>query len=349
MRSRLEAQRRADRIRAFRAELDQLRAEGGNPLSADQEARIAAHHDAVLAALAREFDVDRSASAEHLSRGLGAASFFGACALVAAVALLVTRWWGGLSMPAQVTLLTLFPMTALGGIEVAARREKTLYVAGLFALAACGTAWVAVWMLPRLLDLPFSALLLWPGILFGAAVALSYGFRVVLALTLAALVLAMAGAFFGAGGVPWTVAVERLEPIAVVAFAIALAAPRFAGAGEGFEAVARATGLLIGLGALLVLASVPGSSLLPFSPSASCYVYQALMLLTTLAWMGYGMTRQDRQTFTIAAVFLAVFLFVRYVDWFWDLVPGWAFFLVLAGLAFASIALLRRWRRRLEA
>lgn len=348
MRSRLEAQRRADRIRAFREELDVLRAEGRNPLSADQEAQIARHHDVVVAALAREFDVDRSASAEHLSRGLRAASFFGACALVAAVALLVTRWWGGLSMPAQVTLLTLFPMAALGGIEVAARREKTLYVAGLFALAACGTAWVAVWMLPRLLDLPFSALLFWPGIFFGAAVALSYGFRVVLALTLAALVLAMAGAFFGAGGVPWTVAFERLEPMAIVAFAIALAAPRCAGAGEGFEGAARATGLLIGLGALLVLASVPGSSLLPFSPSASRYVYQAMMLVATLAWMVYGMARQDRHTFTIAAILLAIFLFVRYVDWFWDLVPGWAFFLMLAGLAFASIGLLRRWRRRLE-
>lgn len=348
MPSRLHAQRRADRIRAFREELDQLRADGHNPLSPEQEALLALHHDAVLEALAREYDVDRSASAGHLSRGLRAASFFGACALVAAVALLVMRSWGGLSMPAQVTLLTMFPLAALGGTEVAARREKTLYVAGLFALAACGTAWVAVWMLPRLLDLPFSALLFWPGILFGAAVAMSYGFRVVLAVTLAALVVALAGAFFGAGGVPWTVAFDRLEPIAVVAFAIALTAHRLARAGEGFDGAARATGLVMGLGALLLLASVRGSSLLPFPPTASLHVYQALMLIVTVAWMAYGMARQESRTFTIAAVFLAIFLFVRYADWFWDVVPGWAFFLILAGLAFASIALLRRWRRRLE-
>jgi hypothetical protein len=64
--------------------------------------------------------------------------------------------------------------------------------------------------------------------------------------------------------------------------------------------------------------------------------------------MAYAVARQESRTFTIATVFLGIFLFVRYADWFWDLVPGWAFFLVLAGLAFASIALLRRWRRRLE-
>src|SRR5690606_17939164 len=295
---------------------DEIRAEGANPLSAEQDARITAHHDALLAALAREFDVDRSASAGHLSRGLRAASLFGACALVAAVALLANRWWGALSMPAQVSLLALFPMIGLYGVEAAARREKTLYVAGLFALAACGTAWLAIWMLPRLLDLPFSALLLWPGIFFGAAVALSYGFRAV-----------VAGAFCGAGGVPWTIAFERLEPMAVAAFAVALAAGRFARAGEGCDAVARATGLAIGLGALLVLASIPGTSLLPFAPSAACHVYQALMLLVALAWMAHGLARQDGPTFRIAAAFLAVFLFVRYADWFWERIPGWAFFL----------------------
>lgn len=348
MRSRLDAQQRANRIRAFREELDALRAEGVSPMSADEEARLAAHHDRLLAALAHDFDVDRSTSAGHLSRGLRAASLFGACALVASVALLVSRWWGAVSMPAQVSLLALFPLIGLAGVEVAARREKTFYVAGLFALAACGTAWVAIWMLPRILDLPFSALLLWPGILFGAAVALSYGFRAVLAVTLAALVLAVAGAFFGSGGVPWTVALERLEPMAVAAFSIALGARRLAAAGERFDEVARAVGLAIGLAALLALASVEGTSLLPFTPPVACYAYQALMLLVTVAWMVHGLARQDSQTFGIAAGFLAVFLLIRYADWFWDRIPGWAFFLVLAVLAFASIALLGRWRRRLE-
>ena len=169
-----------------------------------------------------------------------------------------------------------------------------------------------------------------------------------LAVTLAALVLAVAGAYFGSGGVPWTVAFERLEPMAAAAFAIALAAPRFERAGEGFGVTARATGLVAGLAALLALSSADGTSLLPFAPSASRHVYMALMPIVSLAWMGYGLSREESGTFTIASVFLAVFLFVLYVDWFWDLVPGWAFFLILAGLAFASIAMLGRWRRRVE-
>ncbi len=347
MRSRLDAQRRADRIRAFRDELEQLRAEGRSPLTSEEDAALADHHDRVLAALVLEYDVDRSASAGHLSRGLRAASFFGAVTLVAAVALLVTRWWGGLSMPAQVTLLTLIPLAALGGVELAARREKTRDVAALSALAACGTAWVAVWMVPRILDLPFAALLIWPGVLFGLAVALSYGFRVVLAVTLVALIVALAAPFFAAGGVPWTIVFQRLEPIAIVASALALAAPRLASAGEGFDAVARGVGIGVGLGALLMLATVSGTSLLPFAPETSRLVYQPIMLVATLAWMTLSMARREAAAFVVAATCFALFLLVRYADWFWGTVPAWVFFLALAGLAFVSIAILRRWRRRM--
>ncbi|MCC7325173.1 MAG: hypothetical protein IT521_00020 [Burkholderiales bacterium] len=46
---------------------------------------------------------------------------------------------------------------------------------------------------------------------------------------------------------------------------------------------------------------------------------------------------------------LIVFLTVRYVDWFSERLPGWAFFLGLAAIAFGSIVLLRRQRARLEA
>ncbi len=349
MPSRLEAQRRVDRIRAFRKELTTLEIEGANPLTADQVASVAAHHDRVLAVLARRFDVDRSESAGHLSRGLRLASLFGGATLVAAIAALVTRTWGDLSLPAQVTLLIVFPLAALAGVDVAARRERTLYVSSLFALTACGTAWLAVAMTARLLDLPFSVWLLWPGIVFGLALATSHGFRLVLAVTLTALVAAVAGAFFEAAAAPWTVVVERLEPLAVSAWGLVVLAPLLAGAGDRFGETARTTGLLIGFGALLVLASIQGTSLLPLPAAAAARVYQGVMLVAALACLAHGLRTGASPTVTISATALGLFLLIRYVDWFWDVVPAWAFFLALAVLAFVSMAVLGRWRRRLEA
>ena len=341
------AQHRADRIRAFREELAALDGEGANPLSADQEAAIASHHDLLLEQLSADFDVDRSAG--QLSRGLRLASFFGAAALVAAITALIQRFWGGFTLPAQVTLLTMFPLVSLAAVQMAAERERTRYVASLMALVALGTAWVAIVMTARLLDIPFTALLLWPGTAFGLALAMSYGFRWVLAFSLASLVVAIASVFFAAGGVPWTVLFERLEPLGAAALVLTVLAKHLAGTGEGFEHTARLTALTLLLATMLALASISGSSLLSFAPATALIVYQAAMLLACLIVLWRRLEAGDQAGVNLASAFLALFLFIRYADWFWEPLPAWAFFLILAAGAFASIAVLRRLRARLEA
>jgi hypothetical protein len=341
-----DAQRRTDRIRVFRQELDALRAEG-LMLPLDREAEIRAHHDRVLATLAREFDVDRTEGAGHLARGLQLVSLFGAATLVATVTTFMARVWGDLSLPAQVTLLTIFPLLSLAGVQVAAVRERTLYVASLFAIVACGTAWVAILMTARGLDIPFSVLLLWPATAVGLAVAVSYGFRVVLAMSLVPLVLAVAAAFFAAAGAPWTLVFQRLEPLAVSAFGLRLLAAHLDAAGERFGLTGRLVGLVIGLAALLGLASVEGTSLLPLAPAGAARFHQAVMLVVTTAVLGIAIRRGDMPTMYVASGYLALFLLIRYIDWFWDRLPAWAFFLTLTLAAFAGIAVLRRLRRNL--
>jgi hypothetical protein len=342
------AQKRADQVRAFRDELSALRDEEASPLSAEQEAALHVYHDRLLARLASDFDVDRSARSGQLSKGLRLASFFGAATLVAAITALIQRFWGGLTLPAQVTLLTMFPLVSLAGVQLAAERERTRYVASLMALVALGTAWVAIVMTARLLDLPMSALLLWPGAAFGLALAMSYGFRWVLAFSLVSVAVAIASVFFAAGGVPWTMLFQRLEPLGGAALVLTVMAKHFAGAGEAFEETARLTALTMLLGTLLVLASVSGTSLLAFAPSTSLMIYQAAMLVGCLIALWQRLAAGDQAGVNVASAFFAMFLLVRYVDWFWEALPAWAFFLVLAGGAFASIGLLRRVRGRVE-
>jgi hypothetical protein len=340
------AQARADQIRAFRRELRTLADEDVLRLSAEQDAALAAHHDRVLAGLARDFDVDRSEREGQLSRGMRIASLLGAAALVAAVTALVNQVWGRLALPAQVTLLTGFPLAALAGVHLAAERERTRYVASLFALVSLGTAWFAIGMIARLLDLPLSELLLWPAAAFGLAVAVSYGFRLVFALSLVAFATAAASVFFAAGGVPWPVLFERLEPLMGSAFVLLAVSRHLAPLGEGFEDAARHAALVLLLGALLLVSNVPGLSLLASTPNTSRILYQVMFVPLAIGLLWRALRAGDTRGVNLVAAALALFILIRYVDWFWDWMPAWAFFLVLAGMAFASIASLGRVRRR---
>jgi len=46
---------------------------------------------------------------------------------------------------------------------------------------------------------------------------------------------------------------------------------------------------------------------------------------------------------------LALLLLFRMVDWFWDWIPKWFFFLVVGAIAFGALLLLRRLRRAARA
>jgi uncharacterized membrane protein len=190
--------------------------------------------------------------------------------------------------------------------------------------------------------------LFWPIAGFGVAVAMSYGFRWVFAVSLAILLMAVAGAFFAAGGVPWTVLFMRLEPLGGSALVLMVLAKYLASSGEGFEETARLTALLVLLGVLLLLATVSGFSLLPLTPDTAMIVYQVVMLATCLIVLGRRLRARDQAGVNLASAYLAVFLLIRSVDWVWEALPAYVFFLLLAGAAFTSIAVLRRMRARIE-
>ena len=87
MESKREAQRRVDRIRAFREELAALRREGVVVLDAEQQARLDEHLQQTLAALATRFDVDTTESQKQISWGMRIASTIAGLALCTAVVL----------------------------------------------------------------------------------------------------------------------------------------------------------------------------------------------------------------------------------------------------------------------
>lgn len=347
MSDRAEAQRRADGIRAFRVELEALHRAGVLELTPEQRAAVQAHHTQILRTLAAQHDVDATAASGQLSRGMRVAAFFAAMTLTAAVYSLVARFWGGLDVPLQATLLCAFPLVSLVGVELAAERERTLYVASIFAFVAYGTFWLAVATLSHLLDVPIAPPAIWAGALFGVALALPYGFRLILAAALVALLVALSSSVFYLAGVPWWATFEHLDIIVIAAFLLLPAAQFLGLLHPSFAAVTRLVGWAVAFAGMLVLSTEGRVSLLTSSAGISELIYQGLMLLVGLVGLVLGIRKQWAETVWVSAAALTLFLLVRFVDWFWAAVPRYAFFLLLAGLAFAWLAALRRLRTRL--
>ena len=342
-----EAQRRVHRIEAFRDELGALAAAGVVTLPDDQQQAIAIYHDGLLQQYAAQFDVDRSTTAGQLSRGMRLASFFGAATLTAAIYSLVDAVWGTLEFPMQATLLCLFPLASLVGVELSARRERTLYVASLFAIVAYGTFWLAIVVLSDLVNLPLTPIPIWAGTLFGLALALAFGFRVILAAALVALVVALAGSMFQSAGIPWDIAFERPDLGTYLSFGLLLLAPHLSRVDPSFGPTTRLTALVLGFTGLLLLSNVGDMSLFPASNTTVQIFYQVVMLVATVAALVIGVRRQMSETVRTAATALSLFLLIRFVDWFWDALPAYAFFFALAALAFGWLLMLRRIRGRL--
>lgn len=343
--TKLEAQRRADRIAAFRAEAAALEADGVLALSPEQRERVARHHDDLLRGFARQFDVDVNEGERRLSIGMRIASFFGALALAASAFLFFRRFWGLLDTPAQVAILVAAPLLALAATHFTARREKTGYFASLAGLLTFAGFVLDLEMLRQIFNLTptDNALLLWGAC--GLLLAYTYDLRLLLAAGLLSL-----GGFLSLwtgtwGGGYWLDFGERPEnflPSGLLCLALPLFFPHRRQA--DFPTFYRLFGLLFFFFPMLVLANWGEGSYLPFSDDAIEAGYQIAGLLLGGAAITLGLRRGWRETVNTSTTFLVVLLFTKLFFWWWDWMPKYLFFLLIGLLAVGMLLLLQRLR-----
>jgi hypothetical protein len=341
-----DAQRRADQIRAFRSEVADLLSEGLDPIPPVHFDAITAHQDALLDALAQRFDIDTTLSARRMSVGMRLASAFGAAALTAAIVSFFYRIWGDLSTTAQVTYLTAAPLAALAAMIIAVRRERTLYIASLCAVVACGAFVLQTVMLGRIFNLAGSAHVVGSWAAFALAVAWPFRFVLPLVAGVSAAICYVAAVMVSLQGAPWHEFVFRLETVivpALLAYAAWRVVPR------ELQPWLRGTGLAFLLGAVLALSTFETSSLLPWSQSVVAASYQIVAAILAMGVVALGVRTGRGETLVLGALFTGAFLIGRFVDWWWDWMPKYLFFLALAALAIAWLSLLGRLRRRMAA
>jgi hypothetical protein len=341
-----DAQERADQIAAFRAEVRQLEQEGVRPFDKAQLATIARHHEAVLERLAGEFDIDRTAAERRMSVGMRLASGFGAATLTAAVVSFLYQVWGAIPTPGQVILLTAGPVTATIAMIMAGTIERTRYIAAVMAVVACGALVTQTVLLGEIFNLRSSPhpLLLWGA--FAIAIAAPWRFVLPFALGVLSLVCYAAALTFWLSGFPWTMAIERPEPLMIVATALLPFASRVP---QELAPGVRSVLLILTLAPVLVMSGFGQPSLLPWTWPTIRVAYQVVGALAALAVLAAGVRRSQDDVVLIGGLFAGVFLITRFVDWWWDWMPRYLFFLILAAVALAGIWGLRVLRRGVAA
>lgn len=343
--SKADAQRRADQIRVFREELGRLESAGVFGLSAAQRDAVTQHHDGLLASYAQSFDIDRDRHAKQLSLGMRIASFLGALALAASVFSLFNQYWGLFPTTVQVGLLIVASLGSLLATFWVGRRDSSGYFAKLVAMLAFACFVLNVSMLGGMFNITPSdkAFVVWGAL--GLLLAYTFDLRLLLGAAILCLVAFVAARMGTWSGMYWIDFGERPEnffPAGVLLLLVPalISHERF----TGFGSIYRVFGLLALLLPVLALANWGNGSYLPFSSRTIEYLYQFLGFVLSAAAIWWGARREHGEVVNTGTTFFVIFLYTKFYDWWWELVPKFVFFVIIALTAILFILIMKRLR-----
>ncbi len=342
--SKAEAQRRADQITSFRAELAIVERDGVVLLSDSQRAAIEAYHRDWLARLTSAFDVDASRRDRQLSLGMKVASFLGALGLAASVFFLFYQFWGRFSTTVQTVILLAAPLAGVAVTMAVAAREKTGYFSKLSGLVTLACFVLNLSMLGQIFNIAPSpnAFLVWAAFAFLLAYAADARLLLAFAIiSLAAFLSARAGTWSGCYWLHFGERPENFLPAAALLFAASwIPHRRF----SGFAPIYRVFGLLLALVPFLILANWGRISYLDLDAATVEGLYQLAGFALSGAAIWLGIRAGAPEMVNTGNVFFTVFLYTKFYDWWWDWLPKYLFFLLIGLTAIVMLLVLKRLR-----
>jgi uncharacterized membrane protein len=343
--TRTEAQQRADEIRVFQTELGRLERDGVLALSEEQCRAVADHQGALLAQYAQAFDIDRNLQAKQLSLGMRVASFVGALALAASVFFLFYQFWGEFPAAAQVTILLLASLGTFLATMLIQRRDGTGYFTKLAALVAFACFVLNIAMLGQIFNITPSDKALLPWAAFALLLAYSCDLRLLLAAGILCLVAFIAARTGTWSGMYWLSFGQRPENFFPAALALIIL-PQYVDHRRfsGFAATYRVFGLLTLFLPVLVLSNWGYLSYLDFDHSVIEGCYQVFGFAGSAAAIWAGARRQWPEVVNTGVTLFVIFLYTKFYDWWWEIMPKYLFFLVVGLSAVLLLAIFRRLR-----
>ncbi|MDP6831577.1 MAG: DUF2157 domain-containing protein [Alphaproteobacteria bacterium] len=346
--SRREAQERIKRIFAFRDELSELQDKNVIALScADQDA-IAAYHRDLLEEYSSAYDTDLTKSESQLSWGMRAASTLGAVAFALGVFMFFEHYWESFSTAVQVGLATAAPFIGWALSEAVAYRYKTPHYTSLAVLVAIACFVMNLIILGIVFNIATSpnAFLAWG--LFGMMLAYRHDLAVVLGISLIGLSIFAGGFLTNLTGFAWPATTIPEFYLAAGILCLAAAILIKSSVVGRYRNVFFLVGLIQIYCILTWLSSLPNDSILPLSDLLIEGLYTSIAFIAGVAGVHQCIRAEWAVEAYLSAVFLAIFMLLKYFDWFWDDLPRYIFFLILGVVAIATIASLRRMRSMLR-
>lgn len=340
-----EAQSRVEQISAFRRELAELGKEGILVLDESRSHAVAEHHKALLSGFAKDFDIDRSREAEQLSLGMRIASFLGALALAASVFFLFYQYWGLFNTTAQTLVLAGAPVTLFAATMMVAPRDTSGYFVKILAMVTFACFVINVTMLGDLFNITPSdnAFLAWAALAFLLAYALDI--RLLLGAGIICLIAFLSARTGTWGGLYWLNFGERPEnflPAAALLFVTpAVLSHKYF---SGFPPVYRVFGLLTLFIPVLILANYGRASYLQWDRDAIEGLYQVIGFVLSAGAIALGVRRRWPEVVNTGNTFFVIFLYTKFYDWWWELMPKYLFFLVIGLTAVLFLLVFKRLR-----
>ncbi len=340
------AQQRADQIHAFKHELAELTRKQILSLSDEQQLTIDDYHQGLFDQFRSAFDIDCSQQDKQLSLGMRIASFLGALALAASVVFLFYQFWGRVGTDSQVSILIGFSIISFVATVIVAGKDASGYSTKLIGLVAFACFVLNIAMFGQIFNITptDNALLVWAAL----ALLLAYAYDVRLLQVAGVLcIIAFASARVGAwSGMYWIHFGQRPEnffPIGVLLFLIPqwIKHERF----SGFALSYRVFGIVTLLTPMLVLAHWGYGSYLNIDPDIIEGGYQLAGFILSGVLIGYGIRRGWGHVVNTGVTFFVIFIYTKFFDWWWDVMPKYLFFLILGLVAILSLVIFKRLRK----
>ena len=339
------AQQRADRIAAFRQELCELRAAGVLDLDESALGQVERFQTGVLRDLIADYDVDTSERGRQLSLGMRIVSLVGAVAFAASAFYFFYRIWGVLSLSAQAGILIGATVLALLATAAIAAWEKQRY----FTTMAAAFAFTCMVLNATVLSLTLNQVPSPEGWLcFGLfAIILGHAYRVYLAYACGIVLLGfyLAALTVELCGGDWMEPLARPESM-ILPGILAMAVPLiFARRRDQFFGVLdRSIGLVLAIGAMLILSVAGELSALPLPNKTVEATYELFGLVGTAVAMCVGIRNRKKDLVYVGGALLGVLMFLAFVRWCWDWMPRYLFFLIVAIGSVGAVLALKRIR-----
>ena len=340
------AQQRTDQIHAFNHELSELAREQLLTLSAEQQSAIDDYHQNLISQFRSDFDIDHSQQEKQLSLGMRIASFLGAVAMAASMFFLFYQFWGRLGTASQVVILISLSLISFVATVIVASKDASGYFTKLVGLVAFACFVLNIAMFGQIFNITptDNALLVWAVL----ALLLAYAYDVRLlqvagVLCIIALVSARVGAWSGMYWIHFGERPENFFPVAILLFFLPqwLNHTRF----SGFALSYRVFGIITLLLPMLVLAHWGYGSYLNIDPDIVEGGYQLLGFTLSGVLIWYGIRRNWAHVVNTGVTFFVIFIYTKFFDWWWDVMPKYLFFLVLGLVAILSLVILKRLRK----